>query len=339
MRRAGPAVLIVLVVVLIGCAAKRDSTTNDVLHAVNAVQEPTTTTTTTTTPPAPRNGCNPAPKYKKRDASQSFAPTPLPRPGSMPRGTFMRTIQDSGHLRAGVDQNTKGFGYRQGNGDINGFDIDLLREVAFAIFGNRNPGTIVFRSVNSAQRVPAITGGDVDIVASLLSIICSRWQLIDLSSKYYVAHQRVLRRGDSTIRTIADLNGRRICVTKGSTSEDNLKEVAPGAVIDEVPYRTDCLVKLQEGVDEATTSDDTVLDGFHQQDPTTRFVTGRPLELERYGMGMSPEHPEFVSFVNAVIARICADGTWARLAKKDLAPLGIHATQCPPPGKYVKARR
>jgi polar amino acid transport system substrate-binding protein len=255
----------------------------------------------------------------------------------MPAGTFMRTIQDRGRLVAGVDQNTIGFGYRQGN-EIKGFDIDLLREIAFAIFGNRNPGTIVFRSVTSLQRVPAISHGDVDIVASLLSINCSRWQLIDFSSKYFVAQQRVLRRSDSTIRTIADLNGRRICVTKGSTTEERIREVAPHAVLDEVPYRTDCLVQLQEGVDEATTSDDTILDGFQEQDPSTRFVAGPSLEPERYGMGISARHPEFVSFVNAVIAHICADGTWARLAANDLAPLGIHVTRCPPP-KYVAVSR
>ena len=330
MRRVWPARLLVLVLVLGGCAAKHDSATDEVLQGINAVQRPTTTTTTTTTPPPSPNHCDP--KDRKSDASASFAPLTLPPPGSMPSGTFMRTIHDRGHLIAGVDQNTIGFGYRKGNGDINGFDIDLLREVAFAIFGNRD--TIVFRSVNSAQRVPAISNGDVDIVASLLSITCPRWQLIDFSSEYYQAEQRVLVRSDSAIRTIADLTGRHVCVTKGSTSEDNIRYMAKHAVIDEVPYRTDCLVRLQRGLSEATTSDDTILEGFHQQDPNTRFLSGPPLELERYGMGISSRHPEFVRFVNAVLVRLCADGTWARLAATDLAPLGIHATQCPPP-KYV----
>src|SRR5262249_49187361 len=142
---------------------------------------------------------------------------PLPAPGHMPAGTLMRKIQDRGYLIAGVDQNTVGFGYRDAGGTIRGFDIDMLREVARAIFGTPDDH-IQYRAVTSVQRVPAIVDNQVDAVASLMSITCARWQLIDFSTEYYAASQKVLVRADSRIRHVTDLNGKRVCATKGSTS-------------------------------------------------------------------------------------------------------------------------
>src|SRR5262249_34965835 len=145
---------------------------------------------------------------------------PMPAHGHMSAGSYMDKIYRSGHLIAGVDQNTRGFGERTG-GDIKGFDIDLLHEVARAIFGDAN--RIVFRSVTSAERLPAVMNGDVDIVASLFSITCGatcgspttcqRWQYVDFSTQYYSAHQDVLVRKDSPIKQVRDLNGRTVCAT------------------------------------------------------------------------------------------------------------------------------
>src|SRR5262249_28296887 len=71
--------------------------------------------------------------------ARSFAPDgPLPPPAQMRAGSYMKSIQDRGYLIAGVDQNTLGFGYRDSEGNIEGFDIDIVRAIAQAIFGNEN---------------------------------------------------------------------------------------------------------------------------------------------------------------------------------------------------------
>ena len=79
-----------------------------------------------------------------------------------------------------------------------------------------------------------------------------------------------------------------------------------------LPQAIDCLVALQEGRIDAISTDDSILLGFKTQDPNTKII-GASLADVPYGMVISKAHPDFVRFVNGVIADLRADGTWRRL--------------------------
>lgn len=299
------------------------STSDHVLQtSLDALATPTATST---------SAAAPAPSPPPCDAQASLRPQgPLPAPGQMPAGTFMRTIQDRGRLIVGVDQTTLLFGYRDPvTGTIQGFDVDMLREVARAIFGN--PDAIEFKAATSAQRIPLVKSGAVDILASLVTMTCDRWQDVDFSSVYYLAHQKVLVRSGAGIAGVADLDGKRVCATFGSTSIVNIQKIAPRVILYGVSTRADCLVALQEGKVDAISTDDTILEGLHAQDPTTQVLT-QPLTDEPYGMAIGKGHPEFIQFVNAVLDQIRRNGTWAEIDRRWLGALG--ATQPPPQARY-----
>jgi polar amino acid transport system substrate-binding protein len=95
----------------------------------------------------------------------------LPAPGRMPAGSTMAAIRNRGYLRVGVDQTTLWFGYRDASGNLVGFDDDVARQVAKAIFGN--PDAIRFTAITSAQRIPDVQRGIVDLVADNMTITCA----------------------------------------------------------------------------------------------------------------------------------------------------------------------
>jgi polar amino acid transport system substrate-binding protein len=97
------------------------------------------------------------------------------------------------------------------------------------------------------------------------------------------------------------------------------------------PAFGDCLVAFQQNEVDAISTDDTILAGMATQDPFARVV-GPKFTEEPYGMAMSKDHPEFTRFVNAVLARNRADGTWARTYEKWLGASG--ATPPPPAAVY-----
>ncbi|MGH2942704.1 MAG: transporter substrate-binding domain-containing protein [Solirubrobacteraceae bacterium] len=250
----------------------------------------------------------------RRDPYRSLTPSALPRPGRMPAGTFMRTLQDRGRFLVGVDQNSLGLGYFNPTSGMEGFDIDLVGEVARAIFGDT--ASIRYVALSTAQRDSAIVRRAVDIVASAFSINCERRNVMLFSSVYHEAKQQLLVPEGSKIAGLRDLRGKRICATKGSTSIDFLKatRAETGVVPWEVDLRIDCLVALQQGVVAAVTSDDAILLGFQRQDPQTKIV-GERLQTESYGMAVNTRHPEFVRFVNAVLQRLRRNGCLAAMRR------------------------
>lgn len=269
------------------------------------------------------------------DAVASLRPlAPLPAPGNMPPGSFMAKIQQAGHLTAGVDQSTFLWGYRDPQtGQLSGFDIDMLHQVSQAIFGN--PNRIRFVVVPNSQRIPAVQSGAVDIVAETMTINCARKQLVDFSTVYYNAGQRILAPVDSHITGPSSLAGKRVCATSGSTSIQNLQtlKVTPPVKAVAAANQADCLVLLQQGQVDAISTDDTILQGLAAQDPNVRLV-GPAFTAEPYGMAISRAHPDFVAFVNAVLARERADGAWAAIYKRWLGRFDGGRVPPPPAPTY-----
>lgn len=283
---------------------------------------PPSSSTTPTTVAAPPVECgNPV---------ASLAPDgALPRPGQMPANTHMAAIQARGRLIAAVSADTLLFGFHNPlSGNLEGFDIDMVRRVAQAIFGD--PNRVEYKVVSYAQRIPALLDGSADIVADVMTVNCERWQQIDFSSQYFDAGQKVLVATDSPVASIADLNGKKMCVAEGSTNFDNMKNY-PEVIPVPVESISDCMVLFQQGEVDAVTGDDTVLAGFVAQDPFAKVV-GPPITSEPYGLGIAKVHPEFVRFVNGVLEGVRSDGTWREWYTRWLQPDGP-APQ-PPPAVY-----
>ena len=265
------------------------------------------------------------------DPTASLRPqSPLPAPGSFPAGSFMKTIFDRGSLVVGVSRDTLLFGsVNPSTGRIEGFDIDVLRQVAKAIYGDED--RVELRVITPAQRIPALQDGSVDIVGRTFTVNCARWRQIDFSSVYYASGQRLLVPRGSPIKSLQDAGGKRVCAPAGTTAIDNLAHSAAHPMPVAAADQTDCLVMLELGEVDAAANDESVLLGLAAQDPTMTIV-GPRFTSEPYGLGIAQTHPEFVRFVNAVLERMRADGTWATIYNRWLGRFGPNPG--PPPARY-----
>jgi polar amino acid transport system substrate-binding protein len=241
---------------------------------------------------------------------ESLRPTgPTPAPGAMPASSTMAAIAARGRLIAGVDQGKYLVGYRNPiTGELEGSDIDVVRLIAAAIFGD--PNRVQFVVLNIADRVGAIERGQVDLVANTFTVTCERQQKVEFSTAYLAASQRVLVPTGSGVTEIEGLAGQRVCTSVGSTTEVVLRALPIGLDIVSLRGIPDCMVELQRGRVAAVSSDDVILAGLAAQDPQTKVV-GRPLARALYAVGMSPGAPDFVRFVNAVLERARSDGSLA----------------------------
>ena len=254
------------------------------------------------------------------------------RPSGPPQvtpGSFMAKIRARGYLIAGVDQSTYHFGFLNPlTGQIEGFDIDMIRAVATAIFGDASSAHLHLKAISDDQRIPDVTSGAVDIVAHTMTILCSRLKDVDFSSVYFNAVQRVLVLNTSKATSLADLRGQKVCATVKSDSLAAI--VAAGAIAVPVPYWTDCLVLLQQGDVAAISTDDAILAGLQAQDPWTKIV-GPPISPQPYGLAIAKQHPDFVVFVNAVLQQLRTDGQWAASYAHWIG----HPVPAPPQAQYA----
>ena len=322
---------------LAGCSADQ--------HLADPVSVTAEPTTTVPAPPAPSCTAVDA----GLDATRTYEPRgPLPPPGQMPAGSTMEAIAKRGRLIVGVSGDTLLFGARNPiSGAIEGFDIDMLKAVATAIFGDSDDidRHIEYRVITYAQRLPKLEAGPenggVDIVAHTMTINCNRWLRIAFSSTYFDAGQKVLVRVGSGFDSIDALAaaGARVCAPDGSTNIDEMRNNPRYANVQVVakPDITDCLVAMQQGDADATTGDDTVLAGFAAQDPNT-VVVGEAFTAEPYGLGISLDHRDFVRFVNGVIEQMRTDGSWTKLYQRWLINTGALTGPIPEPPPAVYGR-
>jgi polar amino acid transport system substrate-binding protein len=264
-------------------------------------------------------------------------PAAMPAPVAMPAGSTMAAIAAKGYLTVGLNTDVPPFGLIDPNEpteakQFKGFDADIAREVAKAIFGPDNVDAhIRFRTITAAERIPVIRDGSVDIVTATMTINCQRRTQVDFSVPYYDATARVLVLKNSPYRGMDDLGGRRVCASAGTTSLQHIVDAPSHPVPYPLPTDSDCLVALQNGDVDAISTDDTILLGMVAQDPQTKVV-GPSLANEPDGVAVSLEHPDLTRFIDGVLARIEQDGTWAAIYQRWLGFSGIPGT--PPTAQY-----
>ncbi|MFC4945252.1 glutamate ABC transporter substrate-binding protein [Pseudonocardia sp. GCM10023141] len=266
------------------------------------------------------------------DKRESLRPAgPLPAPGQMPAGSAMAAIVARGRLVVGVDQSNYLLSFRNpGTTLLEGSDIDVVHQIAKALFGD--PDRVQFVVLSVADRPAAIAQKRVDLVVDNFTVTCERQKTVEFSSAYLAATTRLLVPLNSGISEVEQLAGKRVCTSKGSTIERVLHAIPAGLDVVALPGTADCVVELQRGRVDAVSSDDVILAGIAAQDPQTHVV-GRALDSSLYAVGMNPEAPDLVRFVNGVLERGRADGSLAasyqRWLGRQLTP-----PPTPPPARY-----
>jgi len=308
-RRAVALALVAGAALLAACSGST-ALPSEITGAVPVDSTPVTTT-------APARECTTAEKAAVADTATYPPLDPLPGPDALPAGSTMATIKARGRLVVGVSGDTLLFGARNSlTGQIEGFDIDMLKEVAKAIFGPDGGDKIEFRVITYADRLPKLEARDVDIVAHTMTINCKRWLRIAFSSVYFLAGQRVLVGKDSAYTSITDFDGTDavVCAPNGSTNIDEMTNRHKQVQLIGKDDISDCLVAMQQGQAAGTTGDDTVLAGFAAQDPNTHVV-GAQFTQEPYGLGFNRDDTQFVQFVNAVLEQVRSSGRWDEIVK------------------------
>lgn len=224
-------------------------------------------------------------------------------------------IEQKGKIVVGVRDDASPFGFRDKNGILVGYDIDLARILAQNILGNSS--AVEFVPVTASNRIMKLNSGEVDCLIATMSITNQRQQILDFSVPYYMAGQAILVRSTSKATSLRDFEGNKLIIVYGSTSERNLRSNVPEVTV--LGYKTynDAYKALKSGKAEGIVADDTILLNFAFNDKSVKLLPKR-YSKEPYAIAFrkGEQSARLISKTNYVIENLQSTGKLNRLQEK-----------------------
>ncbi|MFL9926873.1 ABC transporter substrate-binding protein [Herbaspirillum lusitanum] len=182
--------------------------------------------------------------------------------------------------------------------EIQGYDVDFCKAVAKSL-GVK----LELKMISVAARVPELQQNRVDIVAANLGWTAERAQQIAFSDAYYVSLQKVAAKRTSGLKAPADLAGKRVSATKGSTSEIAVRQAIPTASTITFQDPPAAFLAMQQGKVEGFAVSELMLVKFQQQveGSSPIDILTPALSNEYWGIGIRKEETGMIKYVNGVL--------------------------------------
>jgi polar amino acid transport system substrate-binding protein len=223
----------------------------------------------------------------------------------------LEEIKARGYVRIGVSLGGEPVGFRNGKNEPVGYDVDVATQLAAKI------GVPVrFSDVSSDARISMLMSKQLDLVVANVSITPQRARVVDFSIPYNQAGLRVITQKSAGIKTVADLNGKRVVVGRGTTADAFLRQSAPRAIfIYTDNFAPEGVLLLQQKRADAGIEDSSLLDYLASNDAQLSTLP----ELYSHspiGIAMAKGDPALLKFVNAFVSDYIKSGAYVANYKK-----------------------
>jgi polar amino acid transport system substrate-binding protein len=222
----------------------------------------------------------------------------------------------------GVKCDTPPFGYLDVRGKNAGVDVEIAQWFARYAFGRKQ--RLTFVCAPTAVREPLLTNNRVDLVISTFTYTADRDTRIDFSRPYYRATGRLLVKNDSTIRSLADIGGKKIATTSGSVYDRWMKRCFTSTEVIVVDSVTNAVLTFNQGRADAVMFDDTSLALIAATNPAAKLTDDLFLEGP-YGIGLKQGNVELKRWVDARLNLMKRKDVFQQIIKNNIAPRFVAA--------------
>lgn len=236
-------------------------------------------------------------------------------------------VRKTGVLTLGYIDGAAPFSFVDGNGEPQGYSVELCRAVADGVAAQLKRTGLKTRWVKLTiqNRIDAVRKGQVDLECSTTTWTLARQSLVDFSLITFVDGGSLLVKSDAQFGRLADFQGKRIAVIAGTTTERALGSRALGAELVKIKTRDEGLALLREGQVDALASDRTALIGVvvMGSGASGNFkLLDQDFSIEQYALMLPRGDHDFRLAVNRQLARIYRSGDIEKIYARWLGPLG-----------------
>jgi len=233
-------------------------------------------------------------------------------------GAALDAVKQRGKLIVGGKHDVPKFGFKNpATGQIEGFESDIIRNIAKELFGDEKKVEIVH--VTAANRMGLLNNGEIDFIMAVMTVTEPRKKEVDFGPVYFTDSLGILTNKAGGIKELKDLDGKTVAVQKGSTGALRIVERGKEAGVKIQTLELDnyvlCLQAVQSGRAQAMATDRSILLGYAAQDPGMVILADR-LSSEPYAPAFRKNTPEIREFVAKVIGKLEQSGELKRLMEK-----------------------
>jgi glutamate/aspartate transport system substrate-binding protein len=259
-----------------------------------------------------------------------------------PTGTLAK-IKRTGQITLGVRDGSIPFSYLDDKQQYQGYSIDLCMKVVAYV--QKQLGMtevkVTMNPVTSANRIPLMANGTIDLECGSTTNNAERQQQVAFAPTMFVISSRLLAKKSSNIRALADMKGKTLVATAGTTSLKQMtilnKEKNLGMNIVVGKDHPESFLMLETGRAAAEANDDILLAAqvASSKSPGDYVLTGEPLSVEPYGIMLRKNDPQFKQMVDAALTRVYQSEDIKRIYAKwftsPIPPKGVNMNFPMPP--------
>jgi glutamate/aspartate transport system substrate-binding protein len=236
----------------------------------------------------------------------------------------LKKVKDSGRIVIGVRDASIPFSYLDDNKNYIGYSVELCDRIASAVQRRLGLSAMqrTYQPVTSATRIPLMANGTIDLECGSTTNNLDRQKQVSFAPTTFVTANRLLYKKGSGIKTLADMKGKTIVSTAGTS---NLRQITAlnndrqlGMTILTGKDHSDSFLMVETGRAAAFAMDDILLAGLsaNSKTPADWEISSEALSVEPYGIMLRKDDPQFQAVVDEAIKRVFTSGDINKLYAK-----------------------
>jgi len=225
-------------------------------------------------------------------------------------------VKAAGKVVIGTRDSSAPLAYTTGDGKYTGYHVEICNRVVDAIKTELKLPSLAteYALVTSQNRIPLVVNGTVDLECGSTTNTKARQAQVAFAPTTYVTNVRIAVKANSGINSIADLKGKKVATTTGTTSVQLLRkhERANGVNFEEVYGKdhADSFLLLDSGRADAFVIDDNILAGniINAKNPAEFKIVGEALSEEPIAIMYRKDDPGFKKVVDAAVVSLLKSG-------------------------------
>ena len=238
--------------------------------------------------------------------------------GKTNSGTATESTLDKEELVIGLDDTFVPMGFKDENGELVGFDIDLAKAV-----GEKLDKKVKFQPIDWSMKETELNGGNIDLIWNGYSINDERKQKVEFSKPYLNNTQIIVTLSDSPINTKADLAGKKIGAQNQSTAVDavendgSIMSTFDGGNLVTFEDNNQALMDLEAGRLDAIVVDEVLARYYIKARGEEKYkILTENFGDEQYGVGIRKGDTKFVEAFNKALDQVIQQGKAAEISNK-----------------------